>query len=232
MINIFFIYAILVLIFVYILAETDCQYTHNISTFVLCRHFGVMRGHVGVLRVLQVMCKLYYFVQSVSYTASVIILTVISMERYLAIIHPMLSKRLTSTCLHGAVVVIVWFIAVIYSLPIPVAYDVFSLRCVSLPYYRSDPHYRPSPSPTTSSVSGASVYPIIVHTRIIAHPRRLRRLQSQVRQCTLLSSTPALSPIPVPYDVSSLRCVSLPYYRPHPYYRPSSSSQVCQCTPV
>ncbi|KAK2173084.1 hypothetical protein NP493_907g00000 [Ridgeia piscesae] len=73
------------------------------------------------------MCKLYYFVQSVSYTASVIILTVISMERYLAIIHPMLSKRLTSTCLHGAVVVIVWFIAVIYSLPIPVAYDVFSL---------------------------------------------------------------------------------------------------------
>lgn len=35
------------------------------------------------------MCKIYYSVQAMSYTASITILTAISVERYFAIIHPM-----------------------------------------------------------------------------------------------------------------------------------------------
>ena len=40
----------------------------------------------------QYVCKCYYWIQSMSYTTSVIILTVISCERYMAIMYPM--KRL------------------------------------------------------------------------------------------------------------------------------------------
>ena len=63
------------------------------------------------------MCKLYFFVQYASYTASLLLLTLISVERYFAIIHPILSKRLTGMGLMRAAVVVVWLIAVAYSSP-------------------------------------------------------------------------------------------------------------------
>ncbi|ODM88289.1 Growth hormone secretagogue receptor type 1 [Orchesella cincta] len=40
------------------------------------------------------MCKMYHFINSMSTTASVLILVVISFERYFAIIHPMTCKQI------------------------------------------------------------------------------------------------------------------------------------------
>ena len=57
------------------------------------------------------MCKLYYFVQAMSYTASVNILTIISIERFFAIIYPLKSKQLASMCILRLAVIMVWLIA-------------------------------------------------------------------------------------------------------------------------
>ncbi|KAK2144463.1 hypothetical protein LSH36_753g00006 [Paralvinella palmiformis] len=73
----------------------------------------------------KIVCKLYYFIQCTSYTASVLILTVISLERYFAIIHPMLNKRITRMCLMRVVVVIIWICAALYGVPNLVAYDIY-----------------------------------------------------------------------------------------------------------
>ena len=64
------------------------------------------------------MCKLNNFVQSISSTASILILTVISMERYFAIIHPMFSKRMSRMCLLRVVVAVIWLIAILYAIPL------------------------------------------------------------------------------------------------------------------
>ena len=70
------------------------------------------------------MCKLLFFVQSLNYICSVVILTIISLERYLAINHPMLNKRFARTRkVRGAVATAVWLVSVFYSLPHLVAYD-------------------------------------------------------------------------------------------------------------
>lgn len=56
----------------------------------LCSHFSWVLG--------EFLCKMYQFVHSLSYTASIFILVVICMERYFAIIHPITCKQiLTST---------------------------------------------------------------------------------------------------------------------------------------
>lgn len=63
------------------------------------------------------LCKIYHFINCLSYTASIFILVVICMERYLAIQHPISSKQiLTSSRLKG-VIVIVWLGSVLYSSP-------------------------------------------------------------------------------------------------------------------
>lgn len=66
---------------------------------------------------LQVMCKLYFFVQVASYTASLLLLTLISVERYFAIIHPILSKRVTGMGIMRGAVVVVWIVSIAYSTP-------------------------------------------------------------------------------------------------------------------
>ena len=76
-------------------------------------------------------CKLYYFIQCTSYTASVLILTLISLERYFAIIHPMLNKRITRMCLLRLAVVIIWLCAAIYGLPNLIAYDLYRVDGVN-----------------------------------------------------------------------------------------------------
>jgi len=69
------------------------------------------------------MCKLYYYVQTTCYTASVAILTVISLERYVAIIHPMHTRRLHDIRLLVGVVVCVWITAAVSGLHYLVIFD-------------------------------------------------------------------------------------------------------------
>ncbi|KAK2153156.1 hypothetical protein LSH36_305g01023 [Paralvinella palmiformis] len=76
----------------------------------------------------KVLCKLYYFIQCTSYTASILILTVISLERYFAIIHPMLNKRITRMCRLRAVVVTIWTCAALYGMPNLIAYDIYRVN--------------------------------------------------------------------------------------------------------
>ena len=73
--------------------------------------------------VLQVMCKVYYFIQAMCYTASVCILTVISIERYVAIIYPIHTRRLHSMCLLRTTIITVWLISTASGLPFLILYD-------------------------------------------------------------------------------------------------------------
>ena len=75
----------------------------------------------------QVLCKAYYFVQAMSYTASVCILTVISLERFVAIIYPMHSRRLHSMSLLRATIIAVWTIAAASGLPYVFIYDTIDI---------------------------------------------------------------------------------------------------------
>lgn len=55
------------------------------------------------------LCKMYQFVHSLSYTASIFILVVICTERYFAIIHPITCKQiLTSTRLRVSKIILLF----------------------------------------------------------------------------------------------------------------------------
>ncbi|XP_054083196.1 trissin receptor isoform X1 [Zeugodacus cucurbitae] len=63
------------------------------------------------------LCRMYQFVHSLSYTASIFILVVICMERYFAIVHPITCKQiLTATRLRLAILT-VWVTSAVYSTP-------------------------------------------------------------------------------------------------------------------
>ncbi|CRL00425.1 CLUMA_CG013691, isoform A [Clunio marinus] len=63
------------------------------------------------------LCKAYHFIHSLSYTASIFILVVICMERYLAIQHPITSKQILTSSRLKSVIVLVWWASVMYSIP-------------------------------------------------------------------------------------------------------------------
>ncbi|CAG9797173.1 unnamed protein product [Chironomus riparius] len=63
------------------------------------------------------LCKTYYFITSLSYTASIFILVVICMERYLAIQHPITSKQILTSSRLKIVIGFVWLGSVLYSAP-------------------------------------------------------------------------------------------------------------------
>jgi len=69
------------------------------------------------------MCKLYYYVQTTCYTASVAILTVICLERYVAIIYPIHTRRLHDIRLLASVVVGVWIIAALSGIHYLIIFD-------------------------------------------------------------------------------------------------------------
>ena len=76
-----------------------------------------------MLVLFQALCKLYYMVQAMSYAASICILTVISIERYFAILHPFRSKILTTFFLLRVVVCVIWAIATGCGVPFLIFYD-------------------------------------------------------------------------------------------------------------
>ena len=63
------------------------------------------------------MCKLLYFVQMVSYAASITILTIISVERYFAILHPLRCKTWKRLWLLRLAVFIIWSASAITGIP-------------------------------------------------------------------------------------------------------------------
>ena len=74
------------------------------------------------------MCKLVFFVQATCYAASVALLTVISIERYAAIIHPLKSKQFTTVCVLRTVVVIIWLLSALTSIPMLAMYELTQLE--------------------------------------------------------------------------------------------------------
>ena len=70
------------------------------------------------------MCKLYYFIQAMSYTASILILTAISIERYFAIRYPLKTKQFTTVFRLAVVVGFIWILAAVYAGPMLLFYDV------------------------------------------------------------------------------------------------------------
>ncbi|XP_050675835.1 trissin receptor-like [Leptidea sinapis] len=63
------------------------------------------------------LCKMYQFVHSLSYTASIFILVVICTERYFAIIHPITCKQILTSTRLRMVIVGVWITSAAYSAP-------------------------------------------------------------------------------------------------------------------
>ncbi|ELT88345.1 hypothetical protein CAPTEDRAFT_89755 [Capitella teleta] len=88
------------------------------------------------------MCKLYFFVQTMSYTASIIILTVISIERYVAIIFPLRAKQLTTMCLLRVTVLLIWLISAASGIPYLIVYDLVEIpRAAASPVHFCIPRH-------------------------------------------------------------------------------------------
>ena len=79
------------------------------------------------------MCKLHYCVQAMSYAASITILTVISVERYFAILHPIRSKQLTTLFLVRAVMAVVWLVAACCGIPYLIGQDTVTVVTDGIP---------------------------------------------------------------------------------------------------
>lgn len=63
------------------------------------------------------LCKIYMFVHALSYTASIMILVLVCIERYLAIIHPIRCRSILTRGRLRIIVMIVWILAGIYASP-------------------------------------------------------------------------------------------------------------------
>ncbi|XP_073814334.1 trissin receptor, partial [Musca autumnalis] len=63
------------------------------------------------------LCRMYQFVHSLSYTASIFILVVICMERYFAIVHPITCKQILTAARLRMVILTVWITSAVYSTP-------------------------------------------------------------------------------------------------------------------
>lgn len=62
-------------------------------------------------------CKLYMFVHALSYTASIMILVLVCIERYLAIVHPIKCRSILTRSRLRIIVMIVWILAAVYASP-------------------------------------------------------------------------------------------------------------------
>ena len=80
------------------------------------------------------MCKIYYYVWNVSYTASIVILTTIAVERYIAIIYPLKSRHFMTRRKLIVVQIIIWFVAIIYNIPYLVFYDIIEFPFVDIEF--------------------------------------------------------------------------------------------------
>lgn len=73
---------------------------------------------------------MYYFVQNVCHTASIIVMMVIALERYIAIVHPMINKRLANVWIRRVTSAVIWLVAIAYGAPLIAIYDVIEAEDV------------------------------------------------------------------------------------------------------
>ncbi|XP_035218203.1 trissin receptor-like [Stegodyphus dumicola] len=77
------------------------------------------------------LCKMYHFIHSLSYTSSIAILIVISVERYVAIVHPMLSKQVMTLRRLRIVSATVWLVSAAYCSPRLIMYGTTEVPSVT-----------------------------------------------------------------------------------------------------
>ncbi|RWS28464.1 substance-P receptor-like protein, partial [Leptotrombidium deliense] len=63
------------------------------------------------------MCKMYHFVQSLSYTCSVLTLVTISIERFLVIVYPLHARKALEKRKLYITLLLIWFFSVLICLP-------------------------------------------------------------------------------------------------------------------
>lgn len=80
------------------------------------------------------MCKIYYYVWNVSYTASIVILTVIAIERYIVIIYPLQARHFMTRRKLIVTQVIIWIVAVVYNIPYLIFYDTVEFPSVDIEF--------------------------------------------------------------------------------------------------
>ncbi|XP_052826686.1 trissin receptor [Octopus bimaculoides] len=86
----------------------------------------------------KVMCKLYYFVHYMSLTVPVLLLTVISVERYIAVLYPLKAKQMFTFRRLKILQGFIWLFLIIYNSPQLVDYDTFVIGNNTYCYIRSD----------------------------------------------------------------------------------------------
>jgi hypothetical protein len=71
---------------------------------------------------------MYHFIHALSYTASVYTLVVISVERYLAVVYPLLARRMLTINKLKITSIIVWLISAVCCIPRFFIYGTVSLE--------------------------------------------------------------------------------------------------------
>ncbi|KAL4235806.1 hypothetical protein ACF0H5_004196 [Mactra antiquata] len=84
------------------------------------------------------MCKIYYYIWNVSYIGSITILTVIAVERYIAILHPLKARTFMTNKRLILVQILVWLIAIFYNIPYLIFYDTISFSDLGKEFCYSD----------------------------------------------------------------------------------------------
>ncbi|WAR24821.1 TRISR-like protein [Mya arenaria] len=75
----------------------------------------------------KVTCKGYYYIWNVSYIASIFILTVIAIERYVAIMYPLKARHIMTRTRVKTIQICIWIIAFLYNIPYAILYDTLSV---------------------------------------------------------------------------------------------------------
>ena len=89
---------------------------------------------IYILYLFQAMCKIYYYVWNVSYTASIVILTTIAVERYINIIYPLKARHFMTRRKLIIFQIIIWLVAIIYNVPYIVFYDTVEFPFVDIEF--------------------------------------------------------------------------------------------------
>nr|ANO39018.1 GCR041 [Schmidtea mediterranea] len=77
------------------------------------------------------LCKMNHFLQIMSYTASILLLMLICLERYIAIIFPMKVKNMLSKRIYIVLLIFIWLLSIGFSLPSLFEYELRRIHNVT-----------------------------------------------------------------------------------------------------